>query len=92
MGSAAYLHICAALGWIREPNQSLFRMQAADIIEEGPFVPRNNVLRVPEGPGLGITLSQERLAHLRRDFDENGPANKYHDPDLPGTYRRLPLV
>ncbi len=92
VGSAAYLHICAALGWIREPNQSLFRMQAADIIEEGPFVPRNNVLRVPEGPGLGITLSQERLAHLHRDFMENGPANKYHDPAQPGTYRRLPLV
>jgi glucarate dehydratase len=92
VGSAAYLHICAALGWIREPNQSLFRMQAADIIAEGPFVPRNNVLRVPEGPGLGITLSQEKLAHLHRDFMENGPANKYHDPAQPGTYRRLPLL
>lgn len=92
VGSAAYLHLCAALGWIREPNQSLFRMQAADIIEEGPFVPRHNVVAVPEGPGLGITLSQERLAFLHRDFVENGPANKYHDPVLPGTYRRLPLV
>lgn len=92
VGSAAYLHLCAALGWIREPNQSLFRMQAADIIEEGPFVPRHNVVAVPEGPGLGITLSQERLAFLHRDFVENGPANKYHDPALPGTYRRLPQV
>jgi glucarate dehydratase len=92
VGSAAYLHLCAALGWIREPNQSLFRMQATDIIEEGPFVPRHNVVAVPEGPGLGITLSQERLAFLHRDFVENGPANKYHDPALPGTYRRLPLI
>lgn len=92
IGSAAYLHLCAALGWIREPNQSLFRMQAADIIGEGPFVPRRNVVAVPEGPGLGVTLSQDRLAFLHRDFLENGPANKYHDPALPGTYRRLPLV
>ena len=39
IGSAAYLHLCAALGWIREPNQSLFRMQPMDITEEGPFSP-----------------------------------------------------
>ena len=66
----------------------LFR---SDIIEEGPFVPRNNVVRVPDGPGLGITLSREKLAACHRDFVENGPCNKYHDPQRPGTYRRLPL-
>jgi glucarate dehydratase len=92
VGSAAYLHLCAALGWIREPNQSLFRMQTTDIIEEGPFVPRNNVVSVPEGPGLGVTLSPDRLVACHRDFVENGPMNKYHDAAKPGTFRRLPLV
>ncbi|TIX27641.1 MAG: chloromuconate cycloisomerase, partial [Mesorhizobium sp.] len=91
IGSACYLHLCAALGWIREPNQSLFRMQPMDIIEEGPFAPKNNTVPVPEGHGLGVTLSQERLAACHRDFVENGPCNKYHDPEKPGTYRRLPL-
>ncbi|MBW8907736.1 MAG: mandelate racemase/muconate lactonizing enzyme family protein, partial [Mesorhizobium sp.] len=91
IGSACYLHLCAALGWIREPNQSLFRMQPMDIIEEGPFTPKNNVVPVPEGHGLGVTLSQDRLAACHRDFALNGPCNKYHDPEKPGTYRRLPL-
>jgi len=91
VGSAAYLHLCAALGWIREPNQSLFRMQTNDVIEEGPFSPRNNVVLVPEGPGLGVTLSQEKLAACHSDFVERGPRNKYHDASKPGTYRRLPL-
>lgn len=91
IGSAAYLHLCAALGWIREPNQSLFRMQPDDLIEEGPFLPKNNVVRVPEGAGLGVTLSQERLASFHHDFITNGPCNKYHDPDKPGTFRRLPV-
>ena len=91
IGSAAYLHLCAALGWIREPNQSLFRMLPMDVTEEGPFSPRNNVVRVPEGHGLGVTLSRENLAACHRDFVENGPCNKYHDPVKPGTYRRLPL-
>ncbi|MEP6567193.1 MAG: enolase C-terminal domain-like protein, partial [Mesorhizobium sp.] len=91
IGSAAYLHLCAALGWIREPNQSLFRMLPMDVIEEGPFSPRNNVVRVPEGHGLGVTLSRTNLAACHRDFVENGPCNKYHDPVKPRTYRRLPL-
>ncbi|MEM7222319.1 MAG: mandelate racemase/muconate lactonizing enzyme family protein [Pseudomonadota bacterium] len=91
IGSAAYLQLCAALQWIREPNQSLFRMQPLDVIEEGPFSPRNNVLPVPEGPGLGVTLSQERLAHCHRLFLEDGPMDKYHDPAAPGIFRRLPL-
>jgi len=92
VGSAAYLHLCAALGWLREPNQSLFRMQPVDIIEGGPFSPRNNVVSVPEGHGLGVTLDRERLAYFHRDFLERGPMNKYHDAEKPGTYRRLPLV
>ncbi|NWD49363.1 mandelate racemase/muconate lactonizing enzyme family protein [Pseudomonas gingeri] len=92
VGSAVYLHLCAALGWIREPNQSLFRMQVTDVIEEGPFVPRHNTVRVPEGHGLGVTLSQERLAHGHKHFLEHGPMNKYHDPQKPGSFRRLPLV
>ncbi|CAN7146411.1 mandelate racemase/muconate lactonizing enzyme family protein [Phyllobacterium sp. LjRoot231] len=91
IGSAAYLHLCAAFGWIREPNQSLFRMQLTDVIEEGPFSPRNNVVSVPEGPGLGVTLARDRLAACHRDYVENGPTNKYHDPAKPGAYRRLPL-
>ena len=92
VGSAAYLHLSAALGWIREPSQSLFRMQATDIIEQGPFCPRNNVVAVPEGPGLGVTLVPELLARGHRDFVENGAFNKYHDPLKPGSFRRLPLV
>jgi glucarate dehydratase len=91
IGSAAYLHLCAAIEWIREPNQSLFRMQPMDVIEGGPFLPKNNMVRVPEGPGLGVILSQEKLAIYHRDLVENGPCNKYHDPAKPGTYRRLPL-
>ncbi len=92
VGSAAYLHLCAALGWIREPNQSLFRMQPFDIIEGGPFKPRNNLIAVPEGHGLGVSLARDRLDQWHKDFLEHGPMNKYHDAARPGTFRRLPLV
>jgi glucarate dehydratase len=92
VGSAAYLHLCAALGWIREPNQSLYRMQTVDVVEGGPFCPKNNVVPVPEGYGLGVKLDRDRLMQCHRSFLDHGPMNKYHDADNPGTFRRLPLA
>jgi glucarate dehydratase len=91
VASAAYLHIAASQPHVRAPSQSLFRMQPLDVIEEGPFRPRGNLAPVPEGPGLGVTLSRDRLAHCHRLFVENGPFDKFHDPDRPGVFRRLPL-
>ena len=92
IGSAAYLHACAAHPHIREPNQSLFRQQPLDVIAEGPFAPKNNTVRLPDGPGLGVTLDRDKLEHCRKLLIERGPPNKYFDPDAPGVMRRMPLV
>jgi len=70
----------------------LFHTQPLDVTEEGPFRLRNNTLAVPDGPGLGVTLSQEKLKHLHQHFVENGPLNKYIDPANPGRMRRPPLA
>jgi glucarate dehydratase len=91
IGSAVYLHLCAAFSWIREPNQSLFRMQPLDVVEEGPFRPTNNIVRVPEKPGIGVTLSRDKLAHCHKMFLEEGPYDQHHDPDEPDRFKRLPL-
>ena len=39
IGSAAYLHVSAAIASVREPSQTLLRWYADDVIAEGPFVP-----------------------------------------------------
>lgn len=90
--SAAYLHLAAALAHIREPSQSLFRWQVWDVIEEGPFSPRGNVVPVPTGPGLGVTLDRQALARAAAHFQEHGPLSYYRDPALGGAYRRLPIA
>jgi glucarate dehydratase len=90
--TAAYLHLCAAHPHIREPNQSLLRQQPFDVIAEGPFAPQNNVISLPSGPGLGVTLDAGRLAYAARLLVERGLPNKYHDPANPGVLRRMPLV
>lgn len=89
--TAAYLHMSAAMPWIHEPSQSLFRWQIGDVIEDGPFRQTNNVIPVPEGPGLGVKLDREAMARWHRHYVENGPMDHFHAPEHPGRYRRLPL-
>jgi glucarate dehydratase len=72
VASAAYLHITAALDHVRQASQTLFRWYADDVIEGGPFVPRNGVVRVPEGPGLGVTLDAKALKRCHERFLEEG--------------------
>jgi glucarate dehydratase len=91
IASAAYLHLAATLPHIREPSQSLFRQQPFDVIAEGPFRPQSNVVPVPDGPGLGVTLDRAALARCHQHFLEHGAFDKFRDPDRSGVFRRLPL-
>jgi glucarate dehydratase len=89
--TAAYLHVVASQPWVSEPSQSLLRWQTWDVIVGGPFKPRNDVVTVPTGPGLGVELDRDALDHAHRHLLEHGPLDHFHDPDAPGRYRRLPL-
>ena len=92
IGNAAYLHFIAAHQWISEPSQSIFHWQCDDVIQER-YKPRNNVLHVPEGPGLGVTLDPKGFKRCADRFKNDGPLYQYHDPyePAPGVLRRLPL-
>jgi glucarate dehydratase len=89
--TAAYLHMSAATQWIREPSQSLFRWQTDDVIVDGPFRQINDVIPVPEGPGLGVSLDPEALKRCHQRFLDEGPVEHYHSPANPDFFRRLPL-
>ncbi len=89
--TAAYLHVKAAMPWLHEPSQSLLRWQVGDVIQGGPFKPKNNTVPVPEGPGLGVELDREALEYWHQHYVDNGPMNHFHDPHRPGYFRRLPL-
>jgi glucarate dehydratase len=92
IATAAYLHVSAAMPWITEPSQSLFRWQVGDVIDGGPFWQTNDAVPVPESPGLGVTLDRAALAHWAAHFADNGPLDHFHDPAAPGRFRRLPLA
>jgi len=84
VASAAYLHLTAALGHVQHASQTLFRWYADDVIEGGPLLLKDGVVRVPEGPGLGVTLDAKALKRCHERFLEEGsfPASgkgKYGD-------------
>ncbi len=89
--TAAYLHVVASQPWITEPSQSLFRWQTGDVIEDGPFRQTHNVVTVPDGPGLGVSLDDAALDYWHQHLVEHGPLNHFVDPHNPGEFRRLPL-
>ena len=72
VGSAAYLQLSAALPWLDDPAQTLFRWYADDVIEGGPFVPRDGVVPVPTGPGLGVRLDSAALARCHQRYLDEG--------------------
>jgi glucarate dehydratase len=90
--TAAYLHMTAAMPWIHQPSQSLFRWQIGDVIQGGPFRQTNDCIRVPERPGLGVDLDRDALQHWHQNYIENGPMDHFYNPDKPGYNKRLPLL
>ncbi|MEI8342447.1 MAG: hypothetical protein WCH43_13060 [Verrucomicrobiota bacterium] len=62
----------AAVPYLEQPNQSLFRWYEDDIIEE-MFSPRNNRVTLPDGPGLGIRIDRKALKRCRQRFEKQGP-------------------
>ena len=62
-----------AVEHVREASQTLVRWYADDVIAGGPFAPRNGVLAVPSGPGLGVTLDPDALRRCHERFLREGP-------------------
>lgn len=78
VGCAAYIQVSAAIDHVREPSQTLFRWYADDVVAEGTFVPKKGCVKVPTGPGLGVTLDRKALKRCHERFKDEGvfPASK----------------
>lgn len=72
VGSAAYLQVTAAVEAVRGASQTLLRWYGDDVIKGGPLVPRGGVVRVPEGPGLGVMLDRKALERCHQRYLDEG--------------------
>ena len=83
VATAAYLHVAAATPYLSRPSQSLLRWTVDDVIAGGPFRPKDGVVRVPGGPGLGVELDEAALARCVERFRREGAYDFYSGPTLP---------
>jgi glucarate dehydratase len=71
VGTAAYMQLAAAIPYLSQPGQSLFRWYADDV---GPELiqPHANALPIPDGPGLGVTIDPQALARCKARYERDG--------------------
>jgi glucarate dehydratase len=83
IATAAQLHVTAVVPALDQPSQSLLRWTTDDVTAEGVRRPDRCLLRVPSGPGLGVTLDERALARCVERYAREGPYELYTGPPLP---------
>jgi glucarate dehydratase len=73
--TAAYLHFVAANRWLSLPNQTLMRPTEHMLTKEPKPTLEKGVMKLPEGPGLGVTLDTNSLDKYNSLFREVGEYN-----------------
>jgi glucarate dehydratase len=71
VGTAAYMQLAAAVPYLSQPGQSLFRWYADDVSAE-LIQPQANVVSIPDTPGLGVTVDPEALARCKQRYERDG--------------------
>jgi len=60
IATVANLHLAAALPEVEYPNDAGLHFLSADVLTE-PQIVRDGAMRLPSGPGLGVTLDRGKL-------------------------------
>ena len=71
VGTAAYMQLAAAVPYLSQPGQSLFRWYADDVSAE-LIQPHANRVPIPDAPGLGVTVDPEALARCEERYAREG--------------------
>jgi L-alanine-DL-glutamate epimerase-like enolase superfamily enzyme len=71
VGTAACMHLIATCPNYLFANQTHLPIMEDDLLEE-PLVFENGSLPVPDKPGLGISLDEEKVAKYEEHFHRNG--------------------
>jgi glucarate dehydratase len=81
VSTAAYLHLAASLPVLPYALDSHYHHQTADVIT-APHVYEDGCFRLPDGPGLGVELDEDRLAELEEANVRDGDILIYaHDEE-----------
>ena len=87
---ATMLHLGAVLPNLSFDIDAHYHHLRDDIIEGGKFVIQAGRVKVPEGPGLGVTLDRDKLQQYAELYKELGSYPYDRDSRRPGWYPLLP--
>jgi glucarate dehydratase len=90
ISTAAMLHLAASCPSIVYAIDSHYHDQTDDVITE-PFVYSDGCFNVPRGPGLGVEIDRDKLAHYHRAYQDKGQVNEFYDSRRPNWIPALPI-
>ena len=87
---ATMLHLGAVLPNLTYSADAHYHHLEGDIIVGGKMRYENGAIRVPDGPGLGVTLDRDKLAHYAALYKRLGGYPYDMDPGRPGWAPMVP--
>jgi glucarate dehydratase len=87
---ATMLHLGAVIPNLGYAADAHYHHVADDVITGGKLRYAGGAIRVPDGPGLGVTLDRDKLARYHELFRELGTYPYDRDPGRPGWYPTVP--
>jgi glucarate dehydratase len=88
---AAMLHTASTIPTMTMPGDAHYHYLEDDIIAGGKMKYENGAIKVPEGPGLGVELDEEKMQKYERYFEKHGDyyARFHQDPYHPNWYPKV---
>jgi glucarate dehydratase len=85
---AAMLHTASTIPEMTMPGDAHYHYLLDDIIAGGKMKYENGAIRVPDGPGLGVALDEDKMEKYGRYYEEHGDyyARFHQDPRRPDWY------
>lgn len=82
VGTTAYMQLAAAIPYLSQPGQSLFRWYADDVVAE-LIQPHANAVPIPDAPGLGVAVDPEALRRCKDRYERDGVISQLGVPGEP---------
>jgi glucarate dehydratase len=86
VAQCAYMHLIASVPNFTLANQSGYRHLTDDVIKGGLMTFKDGCLDLPEGPGIGVELDQEKVETYARYYQENIKGKEFSQPWLTPQY------
>ncbi|QIP12710.1 glucarate dehydratase [Spirosoma aureum] len=85
---AAMIHTASTIPTMTFAGDAHYHYLTDDIIEGGLMKYENGCIKVPTGPGLGVTLDEDKMKHYEKYYEEKGDyyARFHQDPYRPDWY------